>query len=62
MIIEDALTLLLSKPDEYEIPYMIAGSFANNIHGLPRATQDADIIIEVERRTPETPLQVFFFC
>jgi len=42
---EDALELLLSKLDECKIPYMITGSFASNIHGLPRATQDADIII-----------------
>ena len=57
MIPEDALALLLSKLDEYEIPYMITGSFASNIHGLPRATQDADIIIEVERRTLESFLE-----
>ncbi len=40
---EDSLKLILSKLDEYGIPYMITGSFASNIHGLPRATQDADV-------------------
>jgi len=50
---EDALKLLLSKLDECGIPYMIAGSFASNIHGLPRATQDADVVIEVEERILE---------
>ena len=53
MTAEEALELLLSKLDECGIPYMITGSFASNIHGLPRATQDADIVIEVERRTLE---------
>ena len=53
MMSEDALKLLLSKLDECGIPYMITGSFASNIHGLPRATQDADIVIEVKPRTLE---------
>ncbi len=48
---EDALKLILSKLDECGIPYMITGSFASNIHGLPRATQDADVVIEVDQRT-----------
>jgi hypothetical protein len=50
MTLEDALKFLLSKLDECEIPYMITGSFASNIHGLPRATQDADVVIEAERK------------
>lgn len=50
---EDALKLLLFKLDEFGIPYMITGSFASNMHGLPRATQDADVVIEVEWRTLE---------
>jgi hypothetical protein len=48
MTSEDALKLLLSRLDECGIPYMITGSFASNIHGLPRAAQDADVVIEVE--------------
>jgi hypothetical protein len=54
---EDALKLLLSKLDECGIPYMITGSFASNIHGLPRATQDADIVIEVKQRDLERFLE-----
>ena len=54
---EHALELHLSKLDECGIPYMITGSFASNIHGLPRATQDADIVIEVEPRTLERFLE-----
>jgi hypothetical protein len=57
MMSEDALKLLLSKLDECGIPYMIAGSFASNIHGLPRATQDADVVIEVESGTLERFLE-----
>jgi hypothetical protein len=54
---EDALKLLFSKLDECGIPYMITGSFASNIHGLPRATQDADIVIEVKQRNLERFLE-----
>ena len=54
---EDALKLLLSKLDECGIPYMNTGSFASNIHGLPRATQDADIVIEVKQRGLERFLE-----
>jgi hypothetical protein len=54
---EDALKFLLSKLDECGIPYMITGSFASNIHGLPRATQDVDVVIEVDRRTLERFLE-----
>ena len=57
MTSEDALKLLLSKLDECGIPYMITGSFASNIHGLPRATQDIDIVIEVEQKTLERFLE-----
>ena len=57
MTSEDALKLLLSKLDKSGIPYMITGSFASNIHGIPRATQDADIVIEVQRRTLERFLE-----
>jgi hypothetical protein len=57
MTSEDALKLLLSKLDECGISYMITGSFASNIHGLPRATQDADVVIEVDRKTLERFLE-----
>jgi hypothetical protein len=57
MTSEDALKLLLSKLDECGILYMITGSFASSIHGLPRATQDADVVIEVEPRTLERFLE-----
>ena len=28
------------------VPFMIAGSFASTAHGLPRTTQDIDIVID----------------
>lgn len=46
---EDALQLVLTKLDECQIPYMITGSFASNMHGVPRATQGADVVIEADQ-------------
>lgn len=33
------------------VPYMVAGSFASNLHGVPRMTQDADIVIDADEQT-----------
>jgi hypothetical protein len=33
---------------ELGIPYMVAGSFASNRHGVPRMTPDADLVIDVD--------------
>jgi len=49
MIPEDALQEVLSRLDQCGISYMITGSFASNMHGVPRATQDADIVIEADQ-------------
>ncbi len=32
-----------------KIEYMITGSFASNLHGVPRATFDADIVIKADQ-------------
>lgn len=44
---EEALTRLLDILDQAAVPYMIVGSFASNLYGVPRATQDADVVVEV---------------
>lgn len=46
--------------------YMVAGSFASNFHGVPRMTQDADLVVDLDEtaaialvpsalRAPRTP-------
>ena len=30
------------------VSYMVVGSFASNLHGIPRMTQDADIVVDVD--------------
>jgi hypothetical protein len=51
MIPEESLQIILDRLEERGIAYMITGSFASNVHGMPRATQDADVVIEVDRGT-----------
>lgn len=35
--------------DELGIPYLIGGSFASALYGLPRSTNDADLVAEIKR-------------
>jgi hypothetical protein len=39
------------------VPFMVAGSFASAAHGLPRSTNDLDIVIDPTRETLESLLQ-----
>lgn len=48
---EEALQLVLSKLEQCNIPYMLTGSFASNLHGVPRTTFDADLVIEVDQKS-----------
>ena len=42
----DDITRLLTKNN---IPYLLTGSFAVSYYGVPRATHDIDLVIEVDR-------------
>ncbi len=42
---EDFLQILIKKLNEQNIPYMLSGSVSSSLHGQPRATNDADIVI-----------------
>ena len=43
---EDALRRVLQLLDRHGIPYMLTGSVAASYHGRPRATHDADVVID----------------
>jgi hypothetical protein len=45
----DALTTLLRVLDKLGIRYFAAGSVASSIHGLPRFTQDVDLVVQIEQ-------------
>jgi hypothetical protein len=42
----EAVEAVIAALEQLEISYMITGSFASNVYGLPRSTKDADFIIE----------------
>jgi hypothetical protein len=47
---EEAVGRIVGRLDALGIPYMVAGSVASSLHGRPRATNDADVVIDP---TPE---------
>jgi hypothetical protein len=43
---EQVLLQVVEQLDQLAIPYMVAGSLASSHHGRPRATHDADVVID----------------
>jgi hypothetical protein len=43
----DALKRILEVLDLLEIPYMVGGSLASSLHGIPRSTMDVDLIADL---------------
>lgn len=54
---DDALQATLAvvaKLDALELDYLIGGSLASSLHGIPRSTQDADVVVDLPpSRVPE---------
>jgi hypothetical protein len=44
---DDAVVAVLDALAAAAIPYMLVGSLASNVHGIPRSTRDADIVVEL---------------
>jgi hypothetical protein len=42
-----AVVAVIDALEAAGIPYMLVGSLASNVHGIPRSTQDADLVIDV---------------
>ena len=45
MTVDDFFARLVSALDHAGVPYMVTGSYASSAHGIPRATNDIDIVI-----------------
>ncbi len=43
---EEVLGRIVGMLDEVGVPYMVTGSIAASYHGRPRATHDADVVID----------------
>ncbi len=46
---EEVVVAVVRELEGLDIPYMITGSFASNLHGVPRMTQDADVVVHVDQ-------------
>ncbi len=46
MSVTEVLRKITTALDQAGIAYMLSGSFASAYHGVPRATQDVDLVIE----------------
>lgn len=46
MTLSEALQTIIAALDEAGLAYMLTGSFAGAYYGVPRSTQDIDIVIE----------------
>jgi hypothetical protein len=44
---DDAVVAVLEALETASIPYMLVGSLASNVHGIPRSTRDADVVVEL---------------
>lgn len=49
MSLRDAFRNVRDALEHVGVPYMVTGSVASSVHGVPRATQDIDIVIEPTR-------------
>ncbi len=43
----EALLTVIDALNELGIPYALVGSYASNLYGVPRSTQDADFVVEI---------------
>lgn len=57
--IDDLVRRLIEILDAAGVPYMLTGSFASSLHGMPRATQDIDLVIAPDPTTLDALLKSF---
>ncbi len=57
--IEELIHFVINGLNSAEIPHMIVGSFASTYHGLPRATQDLDLVCELDLVSLESLAKLF---
>ena len=44
---DEAALLIARTLDSLGTPYMIVGGYSSNVHGIPRSTQDVDVVLSV---------------
>ncbi|HWE35219.1 MAG TPA: hypothetical protein VG406_01505 [Isosphaeraceae bacterium] len=43
----EAVKAVIEALESHRIPYMVVGSYASNVYGIERSTQDADVVVEL---------------
>ena len=59
MKLEDFLRRVCASLDANNIPYMVTGSVASSVHGIPRSTHDLDVVIAPTRGQLRALVQMF---
>ena len=49
MTSESLLAAVFDALAALDVPFMVSGSLASNFYGVPRATQDADLVLDLNR-------------
>lgn len=47
MTADEAVVAVVQALESLKIPYMVSGSLATNVYGVPRATDDGDFVLEL---------------
>jgi hypothetical protein len=47
MTSDEAVIMVIDSLDALKIPYLVVGSFATNVYGIPRSTKDADFVLQL---------------
>jgi hypothetical protein len=48
---DEATLAVIEALEGLGIPYMVVGSFSSNVYGIPRSTQDADFVVQLDAET-----------
>lgn len=43
----EAILKVIGALESLGVPYMVVGSYSTNLYGIPRSTEDADVVIEL---------------
>jgi len=49
MTSDEAVIAVIDALGSLAVPYLLTGSLASNFYGIPRATQDADFVVHLEK-------------
>lgn len=59
MRVSNVLEELRTALESFGVPYMVTGSLVSSVHGVPRATQDIDVVIAPSREQLSSLMEYF---